>query len=198
MQELHIVTTGEQSLAEMLAVAKAVHPYVSFFHLREKSRSRETLRFWLASLIQAGVPRGKLIVNGDARLAEQMQIGGVHLPERGPFSKSLKALYPRLRIGVSVHSLNSALRKEKEGADYLIFGHVFPTSCKPGLAGRGIETLRAVAEAAACPVIAIGGITPGNTLQIEETGASGIAVRSGVMNAADPLTAVRQYAKRIL
>lgn len=45
------------------------------------------------------------------------------------------------------------------GATYLLAGHIFDTSCKPGLPGRGLDFLAQVCAAVPLPVYAIGGIT---------------------------------------
>lgn len=46
-------------------------------------------------------------------------------------------------------------------------------------------------------MIAIGGITPDNTRQVLQEGANGIAVMSGVLEARDPLVAVKAYSKAL-
>ena len=45
-------------------------------------------------------------------------------------------------FGASVHSLADAQLAEKLCADWLIAGHIFPTSCKPDLPPRGLDFLR--------------------------------------------------------
>ena len=79
---------------------------------------------------------------------------------------------PQLRaqvqcLGVSIHHADEAVRAADLGADYLLAGHIFATSCKQGLPGRGLDFLSAVCAATSLQVYAIGGITPTNIGQIK-------------------------------
>ena len=85
------------------------------------------------------------------------------------------------RLGVSVHSVEQAVRAQQLGADFLIAGHIFPTDCKPGLPPRGLEFLGQVCRAVTIPVYAIGGITPENAPLAVKAGAAGVCIMSGAM-----------------
>ncbi|MGN0658214.1 MAG: thiamine phosphate synthase [Emergencia sp.] len=85
------------------------------------------------------------------------------------------------RRGVSVHSGQEAVKAESLGADYLIFGHVFETECKPGIPPRGLETLKEICETVEIPVFAIGGISDENAADCIEAGAAGVCMMSGYM-----------------
>ena len=80
---------------------------------------------------------------------------------------------PQLRaqvqcLGVSIHHADEAVRAADLGADYLLAGHIFATSCKQGLPGRVLIFFSAVCAATSLQVYAIGGITPTNIGQIEK------------------------------
>ncbi|MNW22179.1 Regulatory protein TenI [compost metagenome] len=47
-------------------------------------------------------------------------------------------------------------------------------------------------------VIAIGGVTPQRVKDIIQAGASGIAIMSGIMNAADPVAAAIEYRNALI
>jgi thiamine monophosphate synthase len=68
--------------------------------------------------------------------------------------------------------VEEAVRAERGGADFVIFGPIFET---PGKTAVGADALRDVAAAVRIPVLAIGGITHENTPQVLEAGAAGIA-----------------------
>lgn len=94
--------------------------------------------------------------------------------------KQVRARFPHLHIGRSVHSLEEAVQAEKEDADYVLFGHVFETDCKKGLEGRGVSLLSDIKQRISVPVIAIGGMTPDRLRDVKRAGAEGIAVMSGI------------------
>lgn len=85
-------------------------------------------------------------------------------------------------VGTSVHSVAEAREAEALGASWLFAGNVYETTCKEGLAGRGLEYLRAVSEAVAIPVYGIGGVNMERMPEILETGAAGGCMMSGFMN----------------
>ncbi len=83
---------------------------------------------------------------------------------------------------VSVHSLQEAQRAAALGADALIYGHVFETSCKPGLAPRGTQQLADIVSGLDIPVYAIGGISSRQQYEtLEQLGCAGACVMSGYM-----------------
>jgi len=87
-----------------------------------------------------------------------------------------------MHFSVSVHSVQEAQRAEELGAELLIAGHIFDTTCKPGLPARGVEFLRTVCENVQIPVFAIGGITEENMAQCNAAGAAGVCRMSYWMN----------------
>jgi len=103
---------------------------------------------------------------------------GVNLPENDiPTAAARRLLHERL-VGRSVHSLETALRAEDEGADYVIFGPVWPSPSHPGSPPAGIEMLARVCHALRIPVLAIGGVTEERITQSHEAGAAGYAAIS--------------------
>ncbi|SDP16793.1 thiamine phosphate synthase [Halobacillus aidingensis] len=105
----------------------------------------------------------------------------------------VKQTFPELNVGKSVHSLKEAIDAKEEGADFLLYGNIYPTSSKPGKAGKGLDSLREIIEHVGCPVVAIGGITPERAGDVIRTGAQGIAVMSGILQAEDPVKAAQAY-----
>ena len=69
---------------------------------------------------------------------------------------------------------------EQRGADYLGVGAVFPTGSKDDADDISHDTLQAICEAVQIPVIAIGGISKNNVLQLKGRGICGIAVISAI------------------
>ena len=89
---------------------------------------------------------------------------------------------PGFIIGVSVGTVDEAVRAEEEGADYLAISPVFSTASKNDAGhGRGLDVVREIRRSVSVPVIAIGGINPGNVREVIAAGADGVAVISAVV-----------------
>jgi len=120
-------------------------------------------------------PPHLLMVNRRFDLALAAGTDGVHLPSRGLPVAVVRAALPETTIGVSTHSIEEVSRARADGADYAVFGPVFPTPSKiGGPAPRGLEKLAAAAELG-LPVVAVGGIDARNVGAVLESGASGVA-----------------------
>jgi len=74
-----------------------------------------------------------------------------------------------------VHSLQSAVDAERDGADFVIFGPVWPSESHAGMPPQGLEALAAVARAVRIPVLAIGGVNEERIAECEAAGAAGYA-----------------------
>jgi thiazole tautomerase (transcriptional regulator TenI) len=192
--ELHVVSGGSQTLAQVIAAAaQAVHAGADYFHIREKHRTARECMDWVEALA-AVIPPERIVVNDRVDVAAASGCGGAHLAYHSLSpAEARRVLTPIQRIGRSVHSLDEAKRAEAEGADYLFYGHVFASGSKPGLTPRGTLELEQIVKAVHIPVIAIGGIRPDNVAQVLDTGCAGIAVLSGITEADDPGRATRAY-----
>jgi len=196
-KELHVITTGRLDKEVVLSIASQIHPYIDWFHLREKDLSDSDLINFLLDLTEVGVPSAKVVLNGRSSVAQKGGATGVQLSFSGEDVVFVKQHFPMLRIGCSVHAIQEAIEKEEKGADFILYGHVFETSSKPGLAPRGLIELQKVADQLSIPVIAIGGIQPENVKEVLSVGASGIAVLSGIFEAYDPLKMAILYREQL-
>jgi thiamine-phosphate pyrophosphorylase len=103
-----------------------------------------------------------------------------------PVEATVRLARHKLLIGRSVHDRKEALAAAAAGADYITFGHVFPTTSHPGLPPHGLTELADIVNAVDVPVIAIGGITVDNLSVVLATGCAGIAVISAILAQPDP------------
>ena len=134
-----------------------------------------------------------LVVNTHLDVARRLGCGG-HVGRRGPTVREGRAVLGRQRLGGSAHAPADAGRLAREGADYVFFSPVFPTPSHPGEPGTGFAPLRWACEAAGpTPVYALGGITPGRVRACLGAGAHGVAVLSGLLDAADPQQRLLDY-----
>ncbi len=140
-----------------------------------------------------------LIVNDRVDVALAAGADGVHLG-RGdfPIGPARRLLGAERIIGGSADSVEEALECMNQGADYVGFGPVFPTSSKDDAGPvTGLESLGRVVRAVHVPVIAIGGITQENARHVIRAGAHGIAVISAVCCRDDPAAAARGLLRAI-
>lgn len=151
--------------------------------LREKDLNLEELYSTAVKLKEIIDNRIPLIVNNNYNVAVKCNSEGIQLSYHSfiNFNKN----YDKI-TGVSVHCLEEAIKADNMGADYILTGHIFDTSCKAGLPGRGIEFLREICKNVSLPAIAIGGIDEYNIINVLKAGAGGVAVMSSVMEADSP------------
>ncbi len=136
-----------------------------------------------------------LIIDDRVDLALSVDAAGVHLGQRDlPISDARTVLGPERLIGATATTAGQAAAACDEGADYIGFGPVFPTSSKRNPKSvKGPDGLAAACEAVPVPVIAIGGITHDRVRTVLEAGAHGVAVLSAVATANDPERATARF-----
>lgn len=191
--QLYVVSTGRQSLERFCQIAVQIAPYVTAFHLRERLTPAVELYEACQLLVSSGVPLEKLIVNDRLDVATASGVSSVQLAWHSLPVGTVKASFPQLTVGKSVHCIGEARRAEADGSDYLMYGHIFATQSKPDIVPRGLEALQQLISAVEIPVIAIGGIQPQHVPSLVQSGAAGIAVMSGILEAEDCLRAVQAY-----
>jgi thiamine-phosphate pyrophosphorylase len=133
-----------------------------------------------------------LTLHGEAAVARNAALDGVHLPAGGDVAAARALLGPRALIGLSVHSTADLGPLAKDAPDYVIAGPAYATASKPSygpaLGGRG---LAAIVARSRVPVLAVGGIATDNLGDVMRAGARGVAVMGGVMRADDAADEVR-------
>ena len=160
---------------------------VTMIQLREKSLDEgkflEEAKELQALCRERHVP---FIVNDNVDIAKAMDADGVHVGQSDMEALDVRAkLGPDKIIGVSAHTVEEALLAEKQGADYLGVGAVFPTSSKSDVGEMSYETLKAICKAVSIPVVAIGGISGENVGKLAGSGICGVAVISAIYAAKD-------------
>ncbi len=90
-------------------------------------------------------------------------------------------LTQKLKIGVSIHSLEQALAAQELGADYVVAGHIFDTPSHALERGRGLNFLREICESLCIKTYTIGGINFENLGKIKDAGAAGAYMMRGFL-----------------
>lgn len=174
--------------------------------LRDKhGDGRSMLQLATALLAETRRSGALLFVNDRVDVALAAGADGAHVGDEDLPVAAVRAIAPPgFLIGKSADTAAAALKAEREGADYVGVGPVYPTPSKadagPVIGPEGVEV---VSRSVGLPVVAIGGIDAGNAPAVAAAGAVGVAVIRAVMDAADPaaaaadlLAAVRRGAVR--
>jgi thiamine-phosphate pyrophosphorylase len=162
-------------ITDSLEVAsRAARDGVGMIQIRAKDLSARAL----ADLVRAAVANAresKLLVNTRTDVALACGAHGVHLPSGSMAPEALRMITPGgFLIGVSCHTMEELHAAEREGADFAVYGPVFPSVTK-SLTPIGIEAFRQAATSVHLPVYALGGVTAENAPQCMQAGAAGVA-----------------------
>lgn len=181
---------GGRTLAEV--VEQAIRGGATMVQLREKDKTSDEI---LASAREIapvcrkyGVP---FIMNDSIELARQAGADGVHLGQSDVPDGDVRRMAEGLILGMSANTVESAKRAEALGADYLGVGAVFGTTTKHDARHLSPEKLREITASVSIPVVAIGGISADNILELTGCGMQGAAVVSALFAQDDPLQAAR-------
>ena len=132
------------------------------------------------------------VLDDNVALAVATDADGVHVGQSDMAAGKVRELIgPDKILGVSAQTVEEALLAEREGADYLGVGAVFPTGTKADANAVSYDTLREICAAVSIPVIAIGGITKDNVARLSGSGIVGVAVVSAIFAQPDIPAATR-------
>lgn len=139
------------------------------------------------------------IVNDNVEIALKAGADGVHVGQSDlPLREVRKMCGSGMVIGVSAQTAAQAVEAERNGADYLGVGAVFPTSTKKDADAVSLATLREICKSVSIPVVAIGGISKANMMQLKGTGIAGVALVSAIFAAKDIAAECRVLKKALM
>ena len=183
---------GDETLYQQ--VEKTLKGGATFIQLREKHLDD-------AAFLEEAVELKELcrryhvpfVINDNVEIALRMDADGVHVGQSDMEAGNVREkLGPDKIIGVSAQTVEQAVLAEQRGADYLGVGAVFPTGSKDDADDVSHETLKAICEAVSIPVIAIGGISRNNVMELAGSGICGIAVISAIFAQPDIEAATKE------
>jgi len=136
-------------------------------------------------------------VNDRLDVALAVNADGVHVGHEDMPLYMVREIAPNLIVGASARNLEEAIKAEKEHADYIGAGSVFPTKSKEDAVIMGLDELERIVRNVKIPVVAIGGIDHSNVEKVLRTGVDGIAVISAIVGAEDVKKAAQEMRKII-
>lgn len=168
-------------------VAEAIDGGAGIVQLREKHLGQADFLEEAERFVALCREKGAVsIINDNVDIAAQVGADGVHIGQEDlEAGRARQMLGPDKVIGVSAHSVAEALAAQAAGADYLGVGAAFVTGTKTDAKPISRETIRAITAAVDIPVVAIGGISRDNILELRDCGLDGVAVVSALFAQAD-------------
>ena len=170
---------GNETLYQQ--VEKALEGGATLVQLREKELPEADVQKEAEELLELCHRYGvKLILDDDVELAAKVGADGVHIGQSDmELAHAREILGPDKIIGVTAKTV------EAGGADYLGSGAVFGSTTKKDAIPMKHELLEEICHSVKIPVVAIGGITAENVLQLKGRGIAGVAVVSGIFACED-------------
>lgn len=202
LPRLYLISDRKQCQAGDLpsVLIKAIEAGCRMIQIRENDlEARELIEIIDQISSFAGKYGVIILINDRTDIALACGLKGVHLKETSySIQKARTILKSGMLIGKSTHSLEGAIKAEKDGADFITFGPVFPTLSKLKYGEpQGLEKLKMVVESVKIPVFALGGINLEYAKQVLSAGAYGIALISAIIASPDPFLATKEFLKLI-
>ncbi|MGI5911018.1 MAG: thiamine phosphate synthase [Syntrophomonadaceae bacterium] len=175
-------------------VEKALRGGATFVQLREKElgygKFLEEAKELKELCRKYHVP---FVINDIVEIALAVDADGVHVGQSDMEAGRVRETIGKDKIlGVSVQTVSQAVEAEKRGADYLGVGAVFPTGSKVDADTVSHEILKQICAAVSIPVVAIGGISKDNVIELSGSGVCGIAVISAIFAQLDIIKATAE------
>jgi len=167
--------------------------------LREKTVSDSEFISLAGEVRDITTKRGSLlIINDRVHVAREINADGVHLGQQDMSALEAREIIGNEKIiGISTHSIIQARQAQKDGADYIAIGPIYPTRTKDHEPSIGIEVIQEISGAVNIPIFAIGAITIDNLDEVLKAGVSRVAVCSAIINAKDIYSSTRQFKDRL-
>jgi thiamine-phosphate pyrophosphorylase len=186
---LYLVTDKSDDVEKFLkTIEEAINGGVTVVQIREKTA--DTLDFYnLALKVKEITSRYNvpLIINDRVDVALAIDADGIHVGQSDmPCDVTRKLVGPDKIVGVSAATIEEAKKAEKDGADYIGTGAVFPTQTKDDAPKVTKKELKDIVDSINIPVVAIGGITLDNAHELLDTGIAGLSVVSAIMSSDNP------------
>ncbi len=138
------------------------------------------------------------IINDRAEIAKQIKADGLHIGQKDlAYSAARRIVGSHCPIGVSVHTVEQAIKAEKEGAAYLGVGSLFPTSSKSDADFVSLDTLKQIKEKVSIPIVVIGGINEKTLPSVMPYQPDGVAMISAILSSDDPEQAARHFRQQL-
>ena len=174
---------AQRGIAPEMAAAAFLEGGAGILQIRHKAHwTRDmfaTARAIAKLCREAGVT---LVINDRADIALLLE-AGLHVGQDDLSPRDARKLMgPDAPLGFSSHNPRQLSEAGGEPVDYVALGPIFPTASKQNPDPvTGVEELRRSRSLIEKPLVAIGGITQQNALEVLQAGADSVAVIAGLL-----------------
>lgn len=192
-EEFHPSRTLEEVMRE------AMEGGADFIQLRDKKSTKkqvlEKAKMLRELTNEFDVP---FIVNDHIDVALAVGADGIHLGQDDlPLVEARKLVGDKI-IGISTHSIEQAREAERNGADYIGVGPIFPTKSKEDVVEPvTVSYLREVVNEIKIPFVPIGGIKLHNVDEVLNAGGKSVCVISEVVGSSDVKGTCEAFIRKI-
>jgi len=178
-------------------VKEAIAGGAEIIQLREKNWSKDRVKEEAIKLLKICKEKNVFfILNDYVDVALEIGADGVHLGQTDmSISEAREICGNKLIIGLSTHSIEQAIKADKEDVDYITIGPIYKTRAKDFTVGT--EIIKEVVSKVEKPVIAIGGINKNNIDEVLKQGIKSVAVISAVVSAENVKEAAKKLVQKI-
>lgn len=195
---LYLVTNNSEDEEKFLnIIEESLKGGVSVVQLREKKA--ETLDLYNLALKVKEITQKynvPLIINDRIDIALAIDADGVHVGQSDMPAKTARSMIGEDKIlGVSAANIKEAKKAQRDSADYIGVGAVYPTNTKDDATSVPKKELKEIVKSVDIPVVAIGGITQENAHELNDCEIDGLSVVSAIMEAKNPKIASKNLLK---
>lgn len=197
---LYLVTDtrliGQKSLISI--VEPALKGGVKMIQYREKEKeAREIFEIAIELRKLTKKYNVPLIINDRLDIAMAVDADGIHIGQSDLPVHLVRQIFGADKIiGMTIHNEAQAKASNSLEVDYVMAAPVFRTNTKLDSRGLlGFEGLQKILKIASKPVIAAGGVSLKNIVELLDMGVEGVAIVNPIMGSDDPQLAAEKIVK---
>ena len=178
-KKLVVISPPQTQEGEREVAIELIRAGIDGFHIRKPGFTREQTEAYIGTYPERY--RNALILHDHHSLADQYDLAGIHITGRHK-GQGLENTYAHRQVSISVHSPDELLQLEQVYT-YAFLSPVFDSISKKGYrAGFDLEELKNFfrQHRPKTPVVALGGIHPGNVNKLRSVGFDGIALLGAI------------------
>jgi thiamine-phosphate diphosphorylase len=172
---------GELSQAQFLAnLQKCFERGYLFFRFRAEGFDAKTYAKWAHGVAELARQYQACMMVDNLAVLKEVQAQGLHASQVQLLTYESRPVADTILFAASVHDMQTCAWANRVQTDLVTLSPVKATQSHPNVVPMGWERFHSIAQHSACPVYALGGLTPEDLAVAQQHGAHGIAAIRGV------------------